>query len=227
MHSFRHGISFAPYRAAKSNPVFPSADVPIEALRPGSVTKSDATPKKWPQALAPRNIASLIRGLYGRVARELKVDPSYVSRVARQERRSVTIEAALRREIGRIITIVEANREQSRPGANLKRKPRPERTRAYWRRTAVIVSAAPARPVCDRCQPSVFRLSIPLSPARESNIQSKRNVSLRSQIPRFPAARPQRKLNLRPAGAFGKLGVYSLAESRPQSTFPLNRGEYS
>lgn len=57
-----------------------------------------------------KNIASLIRGLYGRVARELKVDPSYVSRVARQERRSVTIEAALRREIGRIITIVEANR---------------------------------------------------------------------------------------------------------------------
>ena len=34
---------------------------------------------------APTNLASLIRGLYGRVARQLKVDPSYVSRVARGE----------------------------------------------------------------------------------------------------------------------------------------------
>jgi hypothetical protein len=58
----------------------------------------------------PKNIASLIRGLYGRVARQLKVDPSYVSRVARQERRSATIEASLKRELGRIIAMVKANR---------------------------------------------------------------------------------------------------------------------
>lgn len=64
----------------------------------------------------PKNIASLIRGLYGRVARQLHVDPSYVSRVARQERRSETIEAALRREIGRIIAIVQANRDRTGKG---------------------------------------------------------------------------------------------------------------
>ena len=58
----------------------------------------------------PKNLASLIRGLYGRVARQLNVDPSYVSRVARQERRSVSIEASLKREIRRIIALVEANR---------------------------------------------------------------------------------------------------------------------
>ena len=71
--------------------------------------------KRDPRSLPPKNIASLIRGLYGRVARELKVDPSYVSRVARQERRSETIETALRREIGRIIAIVQAGRDRSRP----------------------------------------------------------------------------------------------------------------
>jgi hypothetical protein len=58
----------------------------------------------------PKNLASLIRGLYGRVARQFNFDPSYVSRVARQERRSVTIEASLKREIRRIIALVEANR---------------------------------------------------------------------------------------------------------------------
>jgi hypothetical protein len=61
----------------------------------------------------PPNIASLIRGLYARVAHELKVDPSYVSRVARQERRSVTIEASLKREIRRIIALIKARRRRT------------------------------------------------------------------------------------------------------------------
>ena len=39
------------------------------------------------------------RGLYTRVAHKLGVDPSYVSRVARGERRSKRIEAALSAEI--------------------------------------------------------------------------------------------------------------------------------
>lgn len=54
----------------------------------------------------PTNLASLIRGLYGRVARQLKVDPSYVSRVARGERQSDLIEASLERELKRIMTLV-------------------------------------------------------------------------------------------------------------------------
>ncbi len=58
---------------------------------------------------APTNLASLIRGLYGRVARQLKVDPSYVSRVARGERQSDVIEASLERELKRIMTMVSAN----------------------------------------------------------------------------------------------------------------------
>lgn len=57
----------------------------------------------------PTNLASLIRGLYGRVARQLKVDPSYVSRVARGERQSDAIEASLERELRRIMTMVGAN----------------------------------------------------------------------------------------------------------------------
>jgi hypothetical protein len=58
---------------------------------------------------APTNLASLIRGLYGRVARHLKVDPSYVSRVARGERQSDVIEASLERELKRIMTLVGTN----------------------------------------------------------------------------------------------------------------------
>ncbi len=57
----------------------------------------------------PTNLASLIRGLYGRVARHLKVDPSYVSRVARGERQSDVIEASLERELKRIMSLVGAN----------------------------------------------------------------------------------------------------------------------
>lgn len=44
----------------------------------------------------------LYRGLFARVARQLGVDRSYVSRVARGERRSQRIEAALRAELRRI-----------------------------------------------------------------------------------------------------------------------------
>jgi hypothetical protein len=57
----------------------------------------------------PTNLASLIRGLYGRVARQLKVDPSYVSRVARGERQSDAIEESLERELKRIMGLVRTN----------------------------------------------------------------------------------------------------------------------
>jgi hypothetical protein len=68
----------------------------------------------------PTNLASLIRGLYGRVARRLKVDPSYVSRVARGERQSDAIEASLERELRRIMSLVRSNRDGSR-GRSVKR----------------------------------------------------------------------------------------------------------
>jgi hypothetical protein len=45
---------------------------------------------------------TLYRGLYVRIARDLGVDPSYVSRVARGDRRSSQIENALRQELDKI-----------------------------------------------------------------------------------------------------------------------------
>jgi len=48
------------------------------------------------------NRLSLYRGIYSRIAKELEIDPSYVSRVARGERQSAKVEAALLKEIRRI-----------------------------------------------------------------------------------------------------------------------------
>jgi hypothetical protein len=78
---------------------------------------------------APTNLASLIRGLYGRVARHLKVDPSYVSRVARGERQSDVIEASLERELKRIMALVGTNHNGSRHTA--------KRTRAKGKKKRV------------------------------------------------------------------------------------------
>jgi hypothetical protein len=46
---------------------------------------------------------SEMRGLYKRVADQLEVDPSYVSRVSRGERRSPKIEALLKREVSKFL----------------------------------------------------------------------------------------------------------------------------
>jgi hypothetical protein len=59
---------------------------------------------------APKDLASLLRGLYGRVASRLGLDPSYVSRVARGDRQSELVEGALRREISNILKHVEKQR---------------------------------------------------------------------------------------------------------------------
>ena len=54
----------------------------------------------------PSNLASVFRGIYARVARRLNVDPSYVSRVARGERQSEAIEAALDREMRQLMKML-------------------------------------------------------------------------------------------------------------------------
>jgi transcriptional regulator with XRE-family HTH domain len=54
-------------------------------------------------SLLNRYVQSLC-GLYSRIARQLNVDRSYVSRVARGERRSEQIEQALSSEFTRIIS---------------------------------------------------------------------------------------------------------------------------
>lgn len=64
----------------------------------------------------PLHFASLFRGFYGRVARQLGLDPSYVSRVARGERQSEVIEGALEREMTRIIRMAANNHDGA--GAN-------------------------------------------------------------------------------------------------------------
>jgi transcriptional regulator with XRE-family HTH domain len=46
--------------------------------------------------------AALFRGLYSRVAKQLGVDPSYVSRVARGQRRNADVESALVAEVRRL-----------------------------------------------------------------------------------------------------------------------------
>lgn len=63
---------------------------------------------------------ALYRGLYVRIARKLKVDPSYVSRVARGDRRSIEIENALRQaqkeinqQLGRGSSAVESRLSRS------------------------------------------------------------------------------------------------------------------
>lgn len=62
------------------------------------VMNRDNTPK----GLAP--LVSLFRGLYTRVAQKLGVDTSYVSRVARGERKSEAVTAALSEEMQKIFT---------------------------------------------------------------------------------------------------------------------------
>lgn len=50
---------------------------------------------------------SLYRGIYSRLARQLGMDRSFVSRVANGKRRSPKVEAALRREIARIERLIK------------------------------------------------------------------------------------------------------------------------
>jgi len=62
------------------------------------------------------NLASVTRGLYRRVADKFEVDPSYVSRIARGERRSPKIEAFLNHEVQRILASV------SKPKGKVKKR---------------------------------------------------------------------------------------------------------
>src|ERR1700686_4065141 len=49
---------------------------------------------------------SLFRGLYARVAHKLEVDVSYVSRIARGERKSKAAEKALTREFNKVVSVM-------------------------------------------------------------------------------------------------------------------------
>src|ERR1700693_2854110 len=85
---------------------------------------------------------ALYRGLYGRIARKLGVDASYVSRVARGDRRSSEVESALRQaldeidqQLGRGSSAAESG--PSRPASAAKRlkvlvKQNSSRIRKEW-----------------------------------------------------------------------------------------------
>jgi hypothetical protein len=62
------------------------------------------------------NLASVTRGLYQRVAEKFGVDPSYVSRIARGERRYPKIEAFLNHEVQRIVASL------SKPKGKMKKR---------------------------------------------------------------------------------------------------------
>jgi hypothetical protein len=57
---------------------------------------------KNPSIKAELNRHQLYRGIYSRVAKQLGIDRSYVSRVASGERKSDKVQKALLREIGRV-----------------------------------------------------------------------------------------------------------------------------
>jgi hypothetical protein len=58
--------------------------------------------KKNTSTKAGLNRHQLYRGIYSRVAKQLGIDRSYVSRVASGKRRSEKVERALKRELERI-----------------------------------------------------------------------------------------------------------------------------
>jgi transcriptional regulator with XRE-family HTH domain len=84
------------------------------ALLPGRLVmngdKVDSTTNSIPSV-------SLFRGIYNRVAKRLGVDPSYVSRVARGERKSAVVEKALAEEV-RVIRDHLNNHQNNHDGNN-------------------------------------------------------------------------------------------------------------
>ncbi len=82
-------------------------------------------------ALSPQ---TLYRGLYVRIAGKLGVDPSYVSRVARGERRSEEVEKALGQEIEQIT-------KKLRTGGDTARKKRTaKRIRFFIAKDAILIA---------------------------------------------------------------------------------------
>ena len=66
----------------------------------------------------PYSLPSLFRGLYSRVARKLRIDPSYMSRVARGERESEAIARALEVEIRRVSMLASRDGHSQASGNN-------------------------------------------------------------------------------------------------------------
>ena len=79
---------------------------------------------KGSAAVPCSTIVSFFRGLYGRVGRELGLDASYISRVARGERESKVITKAIDREFSKGLDLIsdrsDRNRNRKRKGNSYK-----------------------------------------------------------------------------------------------------------
>jgi hypothetical protein len=118
---------------------------------------------------------TLYRGLYVRVARKLGVDPSYVSRVARGDRRSPQIESALRQaldeisqQLGRSSQAAEST--PSRPAGADKRlkilvKQNRSRIRKQW------LAHSQADPNLKRVKVATTKRTAPILPVLEETMK--------------------------------------------------------
>src|ERR1700680_2334003 len=74
---------------------------------------------------------SLFRGIYNRVAKRLGVDPSYVSRVARGERKSAVVEKALAEEVRVIRDHLNNHENAHNNGQNKNHAPADQKKKKY------------------------------------------------------------------------------------------------
>lgn len=77
---------------------------------------------------------ALFRGLYARVADDLGVDPSYVSRIARGQRKSKPTEVALDREFNKAVAFVSKLSKKNRAAARARTSKVLPRTRRIVKR---------------------------------------------------------------------------------------------
>jgi hypothetical protein len=114
---------------------------------------------------------TLYRGLYVRIARKLGVDPSYVSRVARGDRRSSQIESALRDALGEInqqlgLSSFAGESRISHPASSVKRlkillKQNRSRLRKQW------LAHSQADPNLKRVKLAIRKRTAPILPVVE------------------------------------------------------------
>jgi hypothetical protein len=93
----------------------------------------------------PPHLVSLFRGLYTRVAQKLGVGPSYVSLVARGERESDAVTAALNKEIWKIIELT-GNHNGNHSGGTLRVAAKRNVTNKGANRTLASVEEEMAQP---------------------------------------------------------------------------------
>ena len=115
---------------------------------------------KWGNG--PPHLVSLFRGLYTRVAQKLGADPSYVGRVARGERSSDAVTAALSKEIWKIIELT-GNHNGNHSGGTLRVAAKRNVTKKRANRTLASVEEEMAQPRAAKSARNYLKL-----PARRS-----------------------------------------------------------